>query len=194
MTETPRRQRDDAPAIAAYATMHGLGEGAAAAEWRFIPGEEREKFRSAARAAIAEHKADGIAAGRIADLLEGRAKLLAELREQTRDHDRLIEELLQNAGEEHGSDEGAAEAVAVRYVRHLEAETTRLACVVRGIQITAGDALKSADDREADSEDADPVYGEPPRPSPSGRDPYQFPTLAELGGEKLAGYPSEAGL
>jgi hypothetical protein len=48
------------------------------------------------------------------------------------------------------------------------------------------------DDDEA--EDGQAAYSEPPRADPSGHDPYQFPTLAELGGEKFADYPSESGL
>jgi hypothetical protein len=55
LVSTPQTARDDLPAIAAYATMHALGEEAAAAEWRFIDGEERERFRSAARSAVAAY-------------------------------------------------------------------------------------------------------------------------------------------
>jgi hypothetical protein len=151
MTEPTHTARDDLPAIAAYATMHGLGDEAAEAEWRFIAGEERERFRSVARAAVAAHKADGIAAGRIADLLELTGKLQTELREQTRDHDRLLEEIFKGTDTEPDMSD-TPEDFAVRYVRELEAETTRLACVIRDIHITASNALKSAEDREADGE------------------------------------------
>jgi len=160
MTETPQTARDDTPAIAAYATMHALADKAAAAEWKFIPGEERERFRPVARSAIDAHKADGIAAGRIADLLESQAALRYELRELTGNHDELVNELLENAGDEWDRDE-AADAIAVRYVRHLEAEAGRLACAVRDIQIAASDALKSAEDREADSERGDDRHDGP---------------------------------
>lgn len=55
MTESAHTARDDLPAIAAYATMHGLGDEAAEAEWRFVAGEERERFRSVARASVAAY-------------------------------------------------------------------------------------------------------------------------------------------
>jgi hypothetical protein len=118
-----------------------------------------------------------------------------ELRELIQAHGQKLEEILKNTGDEPDMS-GTPEDSAVRYVRHLEAETTRLACVIRDIHLRASDALKSAEDREADgeSEDADPAYRDPPRADPSGHDPHQFPTVAELGGEKFADYPSESGL
>lgn len=52
------------------------------------------------------------------------AALRAELTELTDNHNGLIEEILLNAGDEYDGDE-AAEAIAVRYVRDLEAGTVR---------------------------------------------------------------------
>lgn len=48
------------------------------------------------------------------------AELAAELRELTGYHDELLEDVLRNAGDEWDLDE-AADAIAVKYVRHLEA-------------------------------------------------------------------------
>lgn len=196
MTEPTHTARDDLPAIAAYAAHHGLDREAAETEWGFTTEAERGNFRAGARAAVAAHKADGIAAGRIADLLELTGKLQTELREQTRDHDQMLEEIFKGTDAEPDMSD-TPEDFAVRYVRELEAETTRLACVIRDIHIAASNALKSAEDRadgsDTELEDAEPAYSDSPRADPSGHDPHQFPTLAELGGEKFADYP-ESGL
>jgi hypothetical protein len=180
MTDT-----DDTAALAAFATHHDYDPEAALTAWGLAGGKERARWRATSDAAVMA-----------ADLKSPACRnLRAELGEITRYHDELLDEVLRNAGDGWELDE-AADSIAVKYVRHLEAETTRLACAIRDIQITASDALKFAEDREADGdfEDAEPAYSDPPRADPSGHDGYQFPTVAELGGEKFADYPSEGGL
>jgi hypothetical protein len=91
-----------------------------------------------------------------------------------------------------------------REIAELNAERVRLADLVRQALDDAGadEDTKAAwleregiaGDGDGEFEDAEPAYSDPPRADQSGHDGYQFPTLAELGGEKFAAYPSEAGL
>jgi hypothetical protein len=220
MTGTPQAAQDDTAAIAAWAAHHRFDGATAAEEWRFAVEAERARFRAVADAVMAAGlrraaEATGSAPAGVTPARAAYERMHSaqrrrfpgiapiawgELDEEAQADWKDIalaaagdaaseatyafakNEILANAGPEWGAPL-APEQLAIEYVRHLEAGTARLAGLVR----------QALDDAGA-VEDAQPAYSDPPGADPSGHDATQFPTVAELGGEKFAAYPSEAGL